>query len=277
MTEQRSNDLPTDFQQSLELISKLFSSGCSLDIISSSLGISLDLVNKSVALQLKDPANMQRLLDCSTEKSLKFRSEVSQSLMLDPVLAPDGKVYDRPFIEAWLHTSSSSPLTGSPMPEGRLIGQIDFQEQGLAYCRATIHQLEQMFGLGLNSRQAELLATDCLVALHTDYHAVSFYRRLSKTQGSPLIAIMQALKEQVSYAKLRGLHSHLISSAECEAAVLVLTAKLINHSKTDQFASDLQTLSSRLDLLLSKPELATVITELAVNCRTCHLERLSRL
>lgn len=84
MTDPGSNDLPTDFQESLQLISKLFNGGCSLDIISSSLGINLDLVKTSVALVLKDPANLQRLLDCSTSTR-----SASSSLQLGTLLLED--------------------------------------------------------------------------------------------------------------------------------------------------------------------------------------------
>ena len=44
-----------------------------------------------------------------------LRCPISQNLMLDPVIAADGKTYDRPSITEWMKRHNTSPLTRVPL------------------------------------------------------------------------------------------------------------------------------------------------------------------
>ena len=43
---------------------------------------------------------------------------ISQEVMRDPVMAPDGHSYERAMLEKWLRVKRTSPLTQQPVPIG---------------------------------------------------------------------------------------------------------------------------------------------------------------
>ena len=47
-----------------------------------------------------------------------FMCPITQEKMIDPVIAQDGHTYERKAIEAWFSTSSMSPMTNAPLPNG---------------------------------------------------------------------------------------------------------------------------------------------------------------
>jgi hypothetical protein len=53
-----------------------------------------------------------------------WKCAISGSLMKDPVSTPEGISYDRPFIEEWLKTSQTCPITRSPLRANQLIPNI---------------------------------------------------------------------------------------------------------------------------------------------------------
>jgi hypothetical protein len=52
----------------------------------------------------------------SREIPTGFKCPITQSIMLDPVVAEDGHSYERQAIESWLQSNRTSPVTGVPMP-----------------------------------------------------------------------------------------------------------------------------------------------------------------
>ena len=70
----------------------------------------------------------------------------AKELPVDPVLAADGKIYERAKIEEWLATSDTSPVTGEKMKDAVLTaassvvtGAIDF----LVKCNAVDEQKKE--------------------------------------------------------------------------------------------------------------------------------------
>ena len=53
-----------------------------------------------------------------------WKCAISGSLMNDPVSTPEGISYDRPFIEKWLQTNQTCPITRSPLRANQLIPNI---------------------------------------------------------------------------------------------------------------------------------------------------------
>mmetsp|Transcript_8198 Transcript_8198/g.14899 ORF Transcript_8198/g.14899 Transcript_8198/m.14899 type:complete len:451 (-) Transcript_8198:31-1383(-) len=54
----------------------------------------------------------------------EFLCPITRLLITDPVIASDGHTYDRPAIERWLKTHSTSPKTGSQLPTKSLVPNI---------------------------------------------------------------------------------------------------------------------------------------------------------
>ncbi|EKX41287.1 hypothetical protein GUITHDRAFT_74853, partial [Guillardia theta CCMP2712] len=57
---------------------------------------------------------MESEVDFSTAPSI-FQCPISLKVMEEPVFAADGFIYDRKFIELWLHENQVSPMTNQPM------------------------------------------------------------------------------------------------------------------------------------------------------------------
>ena len=75
-----------------------------------------------------------------------FLCPITKELPVDPVLAADGKIYERAKIEEWLATSDTSPVTGEKMKDAVLTaassvvtGAIDF----LVKCNAVDEQKKE--------------------------------------------------------------------------------------------------------------------------------------
>ena len=65
----------------------------------------------------------------------EYKCPITMELIVDPVLATDGRLYEREAIEKWLQTNRTSPVTNEPM-EQQLIGSIQARRAS-APARAT--------------------------------------------------------------------------------------------------------------------------------------------
>jgi hypothetical protein len=65
------------------------------------------------------------LLEEEEDPPIEFICPISREVMQDPVCIEDGSVYDRRFIEAWLSTSSISPLTNLPLKHKNVCSRRD--------------------------------------------------------------------------------------------------------------------------------------------------------
>eukprot|EP00927_Polykrikos_kofoidii_P069524 TRINITY_DN6503_c0_g1_i2.p1 TRINITY_DN6503_c0_g1~~TRINITY_DN6503_c0_g1_i2.p1 ORF type:complete len:568 (-),score=115.53 TRINITY_DN6503_c0_g1_i2:16-1656(-) len=98
----------------------------------------LDFAHFDAGSTDKDPVNVKPssprcTLSTKTNTTVSEVAEdlvcpISQSLMVDPVVASDGHTYDRPNIEEWFgreaaegRTQPKSPLTREPLPDARLV------------------------------------------------------------------------------------------------------------------------------------------------------------
>jgi len=84
-------------------------------------------------MQLQQP--VERTLSAASQNALKELAEecvcpISQSLMVDPVIAGDGHSYDRIQIETWIRQEEAagvavtSPQTREPLPDTRLVSNL---------------------------------------------------------------------------------------------------------------------------------------------------------
>lgn len=62
-----------------------------------------------------NPQEMER------EPPQQFTCPITQALFEVPMCAPDGRSYEKEAIEQWLSQNNTSPMTGDPMPHGRLV------------------------------------------------------------------------------------------------------------------------------------------------------------
>jgi hypothetical protein len=53
---------------------------------------------------------------------------ISHEVLIDPVMADDGQIYERKFIEQWLMMKARSPLTNKPMAKKALLTAYRFRE-----------------------------------------------------------------------------------------------------------------------------------------------------
>jgi len=70
---------------------------------------------RPAAAPLDTPADSKRYRSAIEESIDEFICPIVQELPVDPVMADDGKVYERAAIEQWLGSHSTSPATNEPM------------------------------------------------------------------------------------------------------------------------------------------------------------------
>lgn len=75
-----------------------------------------------------DPSDLSEVLPSGAIPH-HFFCPITQDIMNDPVKTIDGMTYDRPAIERWFSTASTSPLTGLPLSSKALVPHATLREQ----------------------------------------------------------------------------------------------------------------------------------------------------
>jgi hypothetical protein len=64
----------------------------------------------------------------------KYVCPITRQLMADPVSAPDGHIYEKNAIEAWLSVNATSPMTRVPMTADQLNGVVYLRNEIVDWC-----------------------------------------------------------------------------------------------------------------------------------------------
>ena len=75
---------------------------------------------EAAAMAVVAEEKLSRLEQRQQRLSNSLECPITCERFKDPVLAPDGHTYERRAIETWLAKHGSSPLSGEPMPEGKM-------------------------------------------------------------------------------------------------------------------------------------------------------------
>lgn len=74
--------------------------------------------NKAFAAHPAPTTTTTRKRARPTQRPPSHYCPISQDVMVDPVIAPDGHSYERAMLERWLQVNRTSPLTQQPVPVG---------------------------------------------------------------------------------------------------------------------------------------------------------------
>jgi len=85
-----------------------------------------------------EPSELSDLLPAGTIPH-HFLCPIFQEIMADPVKTIDGHTYDRPAIERWFSSHSTSPLTGLPLASKALVGNAPLREAIQAFIEQHAH------------------------------------------------------------------------------------------------------------------------------------------
>jgi ankyrin repeat protein len=78
----------------------------------------------SKGLETDNQAAKQRA-ERLNRKIQRYRCSITSQVMIDPVLATDGRTYEREAIAEWLESHDTSPLTNEKLPSKQLIPNVD--------------------------------------------------------------------------------------------------------------------------------------------------------
>jgi len=80
---------------------------------------------------LPKPSKPKKLEQIETypEDPVEFCCPISRSVMVDPVIATDGKTYERKEILRWLENNNTSPFTKQPMSSRDLKENLELKQQ----------------------------------------------------------------------------------------------------------------------------------------------------
>jgi len=88
--------------------------------------------NNNMGMNANGHNNMHHRNQAQMHIPQDFLCPISNQIMDEPVMAADGRIYDRMSMENWLKRSNSSPIFGTPlkhkmlMPYNELKGRINF-------------------------------------------------------------------------------------------------------------------------------------------------------
>lgn len=210
-----SNELiASDVPQILvEPILNLYKAGTSPQTISQSFNLSLDAVITFLSKQQSDPA--LNFLQTLESKSKDFRCSVSSRLMIDPVVASDGKVYDSKALQDWLKTSKVSPATGEVLSSSKPFPLIDLKERIKEFAKFSLSQLEPILRLNLDDESPIAFTAECLAVLISNGESVT--RSLEKVSTLETSQLKRLVSSLIKFIAPESKSLLLIEMAPMEA------------------------------------------------------------
>jgi hypothetical protein len=262
-------------QALVEPILNLYRAGTSPQTISLSFNLSLEAVMSLITRHQSDPAHVRSSFQALELKSREFRCLITKKLMICPVVASDGKVYDQAALETWRLTSKLSPANGEPLSNDKLYPLPDLKARIIEFSRESLSQLEVCFKSDLETALLLDLAAECVSVLISVESLMSCLGSLSYLDSPMQKSLISALVPLVSRQDLAKLLMELVPiSSFASSSTEVLRALLKNRSEEDDLAQEFSSLIE----LLSKPEPSSDLINLAFEAsRYCSKAQLSQL
>lgn len=104
-----------------------------------------------------DPSDLVEMLPANSVPH-HFFCAITQDIMQDPVKTIDGMTYDRPAIERWFTTHSTSPLTGLPLSSTVLTPHVVLRDQITNFVKRHAHLKSQNSSMQVFADQAAAAA-----------------------------------------------------------------------------------------------------------------------
>lgn len=235
----QSNDLiASDVPQILvEPILNLYKAGTSPQTISQSFNLSLDAVVTFLSKQQSDPAlNFFQALE---RKSKDFRCSVSSRLMVNPVVASDGKIYDSKALNDWLKTSKVSPVTGEPLSKTKFFPLLDLKERVKEFAKSALFQIEPVLRLNLEEEAPLIFTAECIALLLSDEeNLATSLQRLSNLETPKQKLLIDHLVKLIEPASQSRLLIELASLETFHASATQLFTSLLEQREVDQLLDE---------------------------------------
>jgi ankyrin repeat protein len=123
----------------------------------------------------KDDAAAKQRAERLNRKIQRYRCSITSQVMIDPVLATDGRTYEREAIAEWLESHDTSPLTNEKLPSKQLIPNVDkksdisefldefpelYEGDEIYLCKSWVHQFAEAIEAGNIKEVQEWLIKD---------------------------------------------------------------------------------------------------------------------
>jgi hypothetical protein len=270
-----SADPPEVPQVLVEPILNLYRAGTPPLTISVSFNISLEAVMGLLARQQTDPSHARNFFHGLETKSQEFRCALSGKLMISPVVASDGKIYEQTALQTWLKTSKLSPVTGEPLSEAKPYPLHDLKAKVKEFSRSVLSQLEVCFKLRLEGEAALNLAADSLAVLLNDEGLMTCLESLTYLDTSQQKALIAAVIALVSRQTKTKMLMELVPLSGFSSSAICLLRKLLeDRPKGADFEDEFACLTE----LLGKPEPSYDLINLAFETsKFCDKDQLCQL
>jgi hypothetical protein len=259
----------------IEPILNLCNAGTSPQTISLSFNLSIEAVMSLIHRHQSNPVYVRSSFQALELKSREFRCLITKKLMICPVVASDGKVYDQAALKTWRLTSELSPANGEPLSNDKFYPLPDLEARIVEFSRESLSQLEVCFKSDLETALLLDLAAECVSVLISVESLMSCLGSLSYLDSPMQKSLISALVPLVSRQDLAKLLMELVPiSSFASSSTEVLRALLKDRSEEDDLAQEFSSLIE----LLSKPEPSSNLINLAFEAsRYCSKTQLCQL
>jgi len=250
------SDVP---QYLVEPILNLYKAGTSPQLISQSFGLDLNSVIAFLAGQQSESTN--EFFESLLKKSQDFRCTITSKLMVDPVVASDGKLYDQDALKAYLKTSKVSPVTGERFQMSKLFQLNDLKQRIVEFCKTSLVKLNSILKLNTESEEPLKFAADCLSVLISNGQSLAeILEKLSALAPPKQKVLISMLGRLLPSATQSKLLVELAPIMSFRPSVTELFKSLLNQRKEDDLSDEE---FSCLSALLTSEEVPFEVTELA--------------
>jgi hypothetical protein len=198
-------------QDQLEAILKLAYNGLAPDAISSFFGLNSQIVQQIIS---NDPMHRARVVQSIKERSEEYRCAQSNRLMISPVMARDGNLYEQSSLEA--DPSLSDQFIPSPKLKAKIA----------VFIKESLTVLEKYLQQKHAQEDILELTAECLSVLSLEAGLESVLRVLGAVEGETLRKLFGKLRGLVTEEMLFGLINQLARElpfhALCLAALILL-------------------------------------------------------
>jgi len=250
------SDVP---QYLVEPILNLYKAGTSPQLISQSFGLDLNSVIAFLAGQQSESTN--EFFESLLKKSQDFRCTITSKLMVDPVVASDGKLYDQDALKAYLKTSKVSPVTGERFQMSKLFQLNDLKQRIVEFCKTSLVKLNSILKLNTESEEPLKFAADCLSVLISNGQSLAeILEKLSALAPPKQKVLISMLGHLLSPSTQSTLLVELTPIISFRTSAIELFKNLLNQREEDELSDEE---FSCLSALLTSEEVPVEVTELA--------------
>mmetsp|Transcript_6481 Transcript_6481/g.11333 ORF Transcript_6481/g.11333 Transcript_6481/m.11333 type:complete len:656 (-) Transcript_6481:27-1994(-) len=274
MINSNTNEAPGIPQYLVEPVLNLYRAGTPPQTISQSFNLTLEAVITFLSSQQNDPA--LNFFQALQRKSQDFRCPITSHLMVSPVVASDGKVYEETSLRNWLKTTKVSPVTGEKLSGAKPFPLLDLKQRIKEFCHSALIEIDPILSLDLEDDAPVVMVAECLAVLISSGETVAHkLERLSILSPDKQKVLTFTLSKRVSNENKAKLLMDLSPFKGFGAASVQVLKSLLEEREEDYLSDD--EFSCLTDLVMRPNPSEDLVSLAFIASKFCDGNQLERL